>query len=48
MSAAGALRALCDEHGAALIEDVAHAPSADLDGRMLGAAALDAQLAAKQ
>jgi dTDP-4-amino-4,6-dideoxygalactose transaminase len=31
------LRELCDAHGLALIEDVAHAPSADLDGRRLGA-----------
>ncbi len=30
------LRALCDEHGIALIEDVAHAPDADIDGRKLG------------
>ncbi|HEY7960751.1 MAG TPA: DegT/DnrJ/EryC1/StrS aminotransferase family protein [Solirubrobacteraceae bacterium] len=30
------LRALCDGHGVALIEDVAHAPSATLDGRKLG------------
>jgi dTDP-4-amino-4,6-dideoxygalactose transaminase len=31
-----ALRALCDEHGLALVEDVAHAPSAVLGGRKLG------------
>src|SRR5690242_12859447 len=30
------LRALCDAHGLALIEDAAHAPDATLDGRMLG------------
>ena len=30
------LRDLCDEHGIALIEDAAHSPSADLDGRKLG------------
>ena len=30
------LAELCDEHGIALIEDVAHAPSATLDGRKLG------------
>jgi dTDP-4-amino-4,6-dideoxygalactose transaminase len=30
------LRALCDEHSVALIEDVAHAPSATLGGRKLG------------
>jgi dTDP-4-amino-4,6-dideoxygalactose transaminase len=30
------LRALCDAHGLALIEDAAHSPSADLDGRKLG------------
>src|SRR5687768_2747946 len=36
-AAVDVLRALCDERGLALIEDVAHAPSADLDGRMLGA-----------
>jgi dTDP-4-amino-4,6-dideoxygalactose transaminase len=30
------LRALCDAHGVALIEDAAHAPDATLDGRMLG------------
>jgi dTDP-4-amino-4,6-dideoxygalactose transaminase len=30
------LRALCDAHGLALIEDAAHSPSAQLDGRKLG------------
>ncbi len=30
------LRELCDAHGVALIEDVAHAPSATLEGRKLG------------
>jgi dTDP-4-amino-4,6-dideoxygalactose transaminase len=30
------LRALCDAHGLALIEDAAHSPSAELDGRKLG------------
>jgi len=30
------LRELCDDHGIALIEDAAHAPSATLDGRKLG------------
>jgi dTDP-4-amino-4,6-dideoxygalactose transaminase len=30
------LAELCDTHGIALIEDVAHAPSATLDGRKLG------------
>ncbi len=30
------LKALCDGHGIALIEDVAHAPSATLHGRKLG------------
>ena len=30
------LKELCDERGIALIEDVAHAPSASLDGRKLG------------
>ncbi len=30
------LKALCDEHGIALIEDVAHAPSASLGERKLG------------
>jgi dTDP-4-amino-4,6-dideoxygalactose transaminase len=33
---ADALRELCDERGIALIEDVAHAPSATLAGRKLG------------
>ena len=31
-----ALRTLCDEHGLALIEDVAHAPQAHVGGRALG------------
>jgi dTDP-4-amino-4,6-dideoxygalactose transaminase len=31
------LRGLCDAHGLALVEDAAHAPSADLEGRKLGA-----------
>jgi len=35
-AAADRLKALCDERGIALIEDVAHAPSATLDGRKLG------------
>jgi dTDP-4-amino-4,6-dideoxygalactose transaminase len=35
-AAADKLRELCDAHGIALIEDVAHAPSATLDGRKLG------------
>jgi dTDP-4-amino-4,6-dideoxygalactose transaminase len=35
-AAADRLRALCDAHGLALIEDVAHAPSATLHGRKLG------------
>jgi dTDP-4-amino-4,6-dideoxygalactose transaminase len=35
-AAAGRLRELCDERGLALIEDVAHAPSATLEGRKLG------------
>jgi dTDP-4-amino-4,6-dideoxygalactose transaminase len=35
-AAADRLRALCDQHGLALIEDVAHAPSATLHGRKLG------------
>jgi dTDP-4-amino-4,6-dideoxygalactose transaminase len=35
-AAADELKALCDEHGIALIEDVAHAPSAELGGRKLG------------
>jgi dTDP-4-amino-4,6-dideoxygalactose transaminase len=30
------LRELCDARGISLIEDVAHAPDADVDGRMLG------------
>jgi dTDP-4-amino-4,6-dideoxygalactose transaminase len=30
------LRELCDARGVALIEDAAHAPDADVDGRMLG------------
>jgi dTDP-4-amino-4,6-dideoxygalactose transaminase len=30
------LRELCDARGIALIEDAAHAPDADVDGRMLG------------
>jgi dTDP-4-amino-4,6-dideoxygalactose transaminase len=30
------LRALCDAHGLALIEDAAHAPDASVDGKMLG------------
>jgi dTDP-4-amino-4,6-dideoxygalactose transaminase len=34
--AADRLRELCDAHGIALIEDVAHAPSATLQGRKLG------------
>ena len=34
-----ALRALCDEHGLALIEDAAHAPSADLVGHASSAPA---------
>ncbi len=32
-----ALRALCDEHGLALIEDAAHSPDASRDGKMAGA-----------
>ncbi|MCW3063429.1 MAG: DegT/DnrJ/EryC1/StrS family aminotransferase [Solirubrobacterales bacterium] len=32
-----ALASLCEEHGLALIEDAAHAPSASLHGRSLGA-----------
>ena len=36
-AAVDVLRELCDAHGAVLVEDAAHAPSADLDGRMLGA-----------
>ena len=35
-AAADRLRELCDAHGIALIEDVAHAPSATLAGRKLG------------
>ncbi|HUN77937.1 MAG TPA: DegT/DnrJ/EryC1/StrS aminotransferase family protein [Solirubrobacteraceae bacterium] len=35
-AAADVLRELCDAHGVALIEDVAHAPSATLAGRKLG------------
>jgi dTDP-4-amino-4,6-dideoxygalactose transaminase len=35
-AAADRLRELCDARGIALIEDVAHAPSATLDGRKLG------------
>ena len=35
-AAADTLKTLCDEHGIALIEDVAHAPSAELGGRKLG------------
>jgi dTDP-4-amino-4,6-dideoxygalactose transaminase len=35
-AAADRMRALCDAHGIALIEDVAHAPSATLAGRKLG------------
>jgi dTDP-4-amino-4,6-dideoxygalactose transaminase len=35
-AAADRLRELCDAHGIALIEDVAHAPSAALAGRKLG------------
>ncbi len=35
-AAADRLRELCDAHGLALIEDVAHAPSATLAGRALG------------
>lgn len=35
-AAADVLRELCDAHGVALIEDVAHAPSAILAGRKLG------------
>ena len=36
-AAVDVLRDACDERGIAVIEDAAHAPSADLDGRMLGA-----------
>jgi dTDP-4-amino-4,6-dideoxygalactose transaminase len=35
-AAADRLKELCDARGIALIEDVAHAPSASLDGRKLG------------
>jgi dTDP-4-amino-4,6-dideoxygalactose transaminase len=35
-AAADRLKTLCDEHGIALIEDVAHAPTASLHGRKLG------------
>jgi dTDP-4-amino-4,6-dideoxygalactose transaminase len=35
-AAADRLRELCDAHGIALIEDVAHAPTAELQGRKLG------------
>jgi dTDP-4-amino-4,6-dideoxygalactose transaminase len=35
-AAVDVLRELCDERGIALVEDAAHAPSADLGGRMLG------------
>ncbi|HXB15348.1 MAG TPA: DegT/DnrJ/EryC1/StrS family aminotransferase [Solirubrobacteraceae bacterium] len=35
-AAADRIKELCDRHGIALIEDVAHAPSATLDGRKLG------------
>ncbi len=35
-AAADRLKELCDAHGVALIEDVAHAPSASLHGRKLG------------
>lgn len=35
-AAATRLRAVCDAHGLALLEDAAHAPSATLDGRKLG------------
>src|SRR5262249_48860758 len=30
------LKQLCDDRGIALIEDAAHAPDADVDGRMMG------------
>jgi dTDP-4-amino-4,6-dideoxygalactose transaminase len=30
------LRAICEERGVALLEDAAHAPHSDIDGRMLG------------
>lgn len=35
-AAADRMREICDRHGLALIEDVAHAPSATLQGRKLG------------
>lgn len=35
-AAADRMREICDRHGIALIEDVAHAPSATLQGRRLG------------
>jgi dTDP-4-amino-4,6-dideoxygalactose transaminase len=35
-AAADRMREICDRHGLALIEDVAHAPSATLHGRKLG------------
>jgi dTDP-4-amino-4,6-dideoxygalactose transaminase len=35
-AAADRLKEICDSHGIALIEDVAHAPSASLHGRKLG------------
>jgi dTDP-4-amino-4,6-dideoxygalactose transaminase len=35
-AAADKMKELCDRHGIALIEDVAHAPSANLRGRKLG------------
>ena len=35
-AAADRLEELCERHGLALVEDVAHAPSATLDGRKLG------------
>ena len=35
-AAADRIKELCDRHGIALIEDVAHAPSATLHGRQLG------------
>jgi dTDP-4-amino-4,6-dideoxygalactose transaminase len=35
-AAVDSLRELCDARGIALIEDAAHSPSADLDGRKLG------------
>jgi dTDP-4-amino-4,6-dideoxygalactose transaminase len=36
-AAVGRLRSICEQRGIALIEDAAHAPSADLGGRMVGA-----------